>query len=147
MSTSIKAKVLVVCLCGAFWCVRIQDISNDLREPIVTAHQGHFQTIWDRSFYSEKDYSYVESFQDSSKVSEEWKSQHIHKFRQWVNRPEVNRWNVKTGLRLQSCIWTNNNAILEQCALNRHAQCPIWQKRNSAYQDTSCQLLSMIVEA
>ena len=60
-----------------------KDISSDLREAIVAAHQSvkGYKVIY-KSFsllcFFEKDYLHVENIQDSCQFSQEWLSQHVN---------------------------------------------------------------------
>lgn len=40
MTSSVKADVLAVCLCGALGCMLSQDTSNDLKDVSVAAHKS-----------------------------------------------------------------------------------------------------------
>ena len=62
---------------------RWKDVSNDLREAIVAAHQsekGH-KVISKRmspSFYSKKHFSQVDNIQDCCQSAQEWTSRQVH---------------------------------------------------------------------
>ncbi len=49
-----------------------------LLPSIWEVYQGHFQTMWSPSFYSEEVYSQVEDIQNRRESSQEWTSHQIH---------------------------------------------------------------------
>jgi len=62
---------------------RRKDISNDLIEAIVTAHQSGkgykaISKLFGVHYSAEKEYSQVENIQDSCQSSQEWTSQQAH---------------------------------------------------------------------